>query len=167
MQVFEKVILLTHNTHHVQFLIWYLCSLRPKLAEVFVKYLWQLVGGVHVAPITRQSAVSYISSFLARANFIRIEYVFQAWQNSALIFKAGLQIFYFLHYFFRYLRSVLQDMSDWIHSYINNQDGQMNVDMRMHTVFYSVCQALFYLLCFRHKELFRTKQSKLNFNLRI
>ncbi len=59
----------------------------------------------------------------------------------------------------RFLKSILQEMSDWIHSYINNQDGQKAVEMRMQVVFYSVCQALFYLLCFRHKDLFRTKQS--------
>lgn len=56
--------------------MWYLCSLRPKLAEVFIKNLWRLVLGVHVAPVTRQSAAAFISSFLARAKFIRIEYVF-------------------------------------------------------------------------------------------
>ncbi|KAE8749588.1 hypothetical protein FOCC_FOCC003576 [Frankliniella occidentalis] len=130
-EVFEKVILLTHNTHHVQFLMWFICSLRPKLAEVYVKYLWRLVLGIHVAPVTRQSAAAYVASFLARANFIKIEF----------------------------LKSTLQEMSDWIHSYINNQDGQKTVEMRLHIVFYSVCQALFYLLCFRHKDLFRTKQN--------
>lgn len=74
-QVFEKVILPTHNTHHVQFIMWYICSLRPKLAEVYVKYLWQQVTSVHVIPVTRQSAAAYVASFLARAKFIRIEYV--------------------------------------------------------------------------------------------
>lgn len=73
LQVFEKVILVTHNTHHVQYLMWYICSLKPKLAEIFVKYLWRLVSGVQVAPVTRQSAAAYIASFLARAKFIRIE----------------------------------------------------------------------------------------------
>ncbi|KAK3930013.1 RNA polymerase I-specific transcription initiation factor RRN3 [Frankliniella fusca] len=130
-EVFERVILLTHNTHHVQFLMWYLCSLRPKLAEVYVKYLWRLVLSIHVAPVTRQSAAAYVSSFLARANFVKLDF----------------------------LKSTLQEMSDWIHSYINNLDGQKTVEMRLHVLFYSVCQALFYLLCFRHKDLFRTKQN--------
>lgn len=75
LQIFERVILPTHNTHHVQYIIWYICSLRPKLAEVYVKYLWTQVLGVHVPPVTRQSAAAYVASFLARANFVRIEYV--------------------------------------------------------------------------------------------
>ncbi|KAJ1530564.1 hypothetical protein ONE63_005450 [Megalurothrips usitatus] len=131
LQVFQKQILLTHNTHHVQFTMWYICSLRPKLAEVFIKHLWQLVTSVHVPPVTRQSAVAYVSSFLARASFIRLEYV----------------------------KVVIQDMADWIHSYINNQDGQKGSEMKLHTVFYSVCQGLFYLVCFKHKDLFRTKHN--------
>lgn len=64
-----------------------------------------------------------------------------------------------LFYLLRFLKNVLQDMSDWIHAYINNQDGQKAVEMRLHSVFYSVCQGLFYLMCFKHKDLFRTKQS--------
>lgn len=131
LQVFEKVILVTHNTHHVQFLLWYICSLKPKLAEIFVKHMWRLVTGVQVAPVTRQSAAAYISSFLARAKFIRIEY----------------------------LKSMLQEMCDWMHTYINNQDSRTTVELRAHAVFYSVCQAVFYLLCFRHKDLFKTRQN--------
>lgn len=54
-------------------------------------------------------------------------------------------------------------MSDWAHSYISAQDSLecANSDVRVHTVFYSVCQALFYIVAFRHKDLVDTKKSKL------
>lgn len=53
-------------------------------------------------------------------------------------------------------------MAAWIHSYITTQDGLecLNSDVRVHAVFYSVCQALFYVISFRHKDLVNTRKSK-------
>lgn len=53
-------------------------------------------------------------------------------------------------------------MSTWVHSYISSQDSLecANSDVRVHTVFYSVCQAMFYLLAFRHKDIMEGKKSK-------
>jgi RNA polymerase I-specific transcription initiation factor RRN3 len=60
------------------------------------------------------------------------------------------------------LKGTLQEMGNWIHSYIGEQDGLecVNSDVRIHRVFYAVCQALFYIVSFRHKELVNTKKSK-------
>lgn len=57
---------------------------------------------------------------------------------------------------------MLKQMSQWIHSYISSQDSlqSANSDIRVHSVFYAVCQALFYLIAFRHKDLTDTKKSK-------
>lgn len=50
----------------------------------------------------------------------------------------------------------------WIHSYIANQDlEQANPNMFIHGVFYHVCQALFYLVAFRHKDFVETKKGML------
>lgn len=53
-------------------------------------------------------------------------------------------------------------MAAWIHSYITTQDGLecLNSDIRVHAVFYSVCQALFYVVAFRHKDLVSSRKSK-------
>lgn len=53
-------------------------------------------------------------------------------------------------------------MAEWIHTYNSNQDGLecVNSDVRVHSVFYSVCQALFYIVSFRHKALVKSKKSK-------
>lgn len=58
----------------------------------------------------------------------------------------------------------MQQIAEWIHTYIANQDAVegLNADIRAHAVFYSVCQALFYLVAFRHKDLVERKKSKVN-----
>lgn len=60
------------------------------------------------------------------------------------------------------LKGALQQMADWIHAYISNQDGLecVNSDVRVHSVFYAVCQGLFYVIAFRHHDLLSTKKSK-------
>lgn len=58
------------------------------------------------------------------------------------------------------LKGTLQQMADWIHKYISTQDGLecVNSDVRVHSVFYSVCQALFYVVAFRQKDLLNSKK---------
>lgn len=70
-------------------------------------------------------------------------------------------LFHDLH---RFLKSRLSDMNAWILNYIASQDGLecVNSDVRVHTVFYAVCQALFYVIAFRHKDLVNSKSSKVS-----
>lgn len=75
MTVFDQVILPTHDTHHVQFIMFLLCSFKPTLTDYFLTFLWKKVCNPNVAPIFRQSAVNYIASFVARANFVQLQYV--------------------------------------------------------------------------------------------
>ncbi|XP_057322164.1 RNA polymerase I-specific transcription initiation factor RRN3 [Microplitis mediator] len=135
LQPFEKVVLHTHASHHVQFIMFYICSFKTAVAEAFLNWLWQKVSNPNVAPIIRQSAVSYIASLLARGNFIPITLI----------------------------TGLLQDMTNWIHSYIAAQDSleSANSDVRAHTVFYSVCQAVFYIVGFRSRELVSTRKNLL------
>lgn len=66
---------------------------------------------------------------------------------------------------FRSAKVVLQGLSQWIHDYINTQDelGMVNSDVRVHKVFYSVCQALFYIVVFRHKDFVHRRKGELIF----
>lgn len=131
--VFDNIILPTYNLHHVQFVMFLLCCFKPAIVEAFLNYLWKKVCNPNVAPVLRQASVSYIASLIARATFVPLSM----------------------------LKGTLQQMTDWIHSYISTQDGLecVNSDVRVHTVFYSVCQALFYVIAFRHKELVANKKS--------
>ncbi|XP_063983802.1 RNA polymerase I-specific transcription initiation factor RRN3 [Diachasmimorpha longicaudata] len=135
LDVFEKNIMPTYASHHVQFIYFYMCSFKGSIVEAFVNWLWGRVSNPNVAPVLRQSAVCYLASLVARGSFVPISLITR----------------------------VIQEMSTWIHSYIATQDSLecANSDVRIHTVFYSICQALFYVIAFRHKDLVDVKKNLL------
>ncbi|CAH1399396.1 unnamed protein product [Nezara viridula] len=130
-KIFEDVILPTHATHHVQFLIFYFLSFKkPTLGSNFLQMLWKKVSNANVPPVIRQASVCYIASILTRAKYI-----------SLLVVK-----------------DLVSEMANWLHSYIDNHDGSSGCqDNRIHSVFYTTCQALFYIIAFRHKDLVENK----------
>ena len=51
-------------------------------------------------------------------------------------------------------------MVQWIHDYIDEEDSKSGVlkdREKIHRVFYAVCQNIFYLLTFRHREILGQK----------
>jgi len=70
MQIFDEVLLPSHNPHHVQFVVFYVCSTRLVYSEAFLSSLWLKVQNPKESSIIRHVAVSYIASFLARAKFV-------------------------------------------------------------------------------------------------
>lgn len=124
--LFDNHILPTHNTHHVQFLLFYFCSFKQSYVEYFITYLWKQVTNPNVSTPMRQAAVGYIASMLARAKFVPMIL----------------------------LKSTLQEFSQWVHHYIQRTDSmQYNQSLKAHMVFYSVCQAIFYVVAFRSRQL--------------
>lgn len=127
--LFDKVILPTHGSFHIQFILFYLCSLKPDLQEAYIDYLWKKVQNPNTAPALRQAATFYIGSFLARASYVSVGTV-------AVCFDL------FCH---------------WIHQYIDKQCYRNYADVSAHGTFYAVCQTVFYVFAFRHKELIEMK----------
>uniref|UniRef100_A0A8B9SY76 RNA polymerase I-specific transcription initiation factor RRN3 n=1 Tax=Anas platyrhynchos TaxID=8839 RepID=A0A8B9SY76_ANAPL len=125
--VFDKLILPTHASCHVQYFMFYICSFKLGFAEAFLDHLWKKLRDPNNPSVIRQTAGSYIGSFLARAKFIPVVTV-----------KACLDL-----------------LVNWMHKYIDNQDTGANAycDVALHGPFYSTCQAAFYTLIFRHKQL--------------
>lgn len=125
--VFDKLILPTHASCHVQYFIFYICSFKLAVAEAFLDHLWKKIQNPMNPAIIRQTAASYIGSFLSRAKFIPIVTV-----------KACLDL-----------------LVSWIHQYINNQDAGSKAfcDVAFHGPFYSATQAVFYIFIFRHRQL--------------
>ncbi|KAG9477070.1 hypothetical protein GDO78_002457 [Eleutherodactylus coqui] len=125
--IFDKLILPTHACCHVQYVIFYLCSFKLGLAEAFLEHLWKKLQNPTNAPIIRQTAAGYMGSFLARAKFIPV-----------VTIKACLDL-----------------LVNWLHGYIDNQDAGSRAfcDITFHGPFYAACQAVFYTLIFRHKQL--------------
>ncbi|XP_065267686.1 RNA polymerase I-specific transcription initiation factor RRN3 [Emys orbicularis] len=125
--VFDKLILPTHASCHVQYFMFHICSFKLGFAEAFLDHLWKKLQNPNNPVVIRQTAGSYIGSFLARANFIPIVTV-----------KACMDL-----------------LVNWLHVYIDNQDvgTKAYCDVALHGPFYSTCQAVFYVLIFRHKQL--------------
>eukprot|EP00794_Sanderia_malayensis_P012736 gene12736-14041_t len=123
MQVFEVVLLPTHASAFVQFVIFYICSLDQYFVNSFLEFCWQKVCNPNVAIVLRQTAVAYIGSLVARAKFIKGDVV----------------------------ETCLTLFSDWIHGYLNLLDSGVYPDIHKHATFYSVCQTLLYVFVFRHK----------------
>ncbi|KAM9784572.1 RNA polymerase I-specific transcription initiation factor RRN3 [Syngnathus typhle] len=125
LDVFDKLILPTHASCHIQYLVFYLCSFRVALGEAFLEHLWKILQSPSQPAVLRQAAAGYMGSFLARANFIPVVTV----------------------------RACLDLLIPWIHRYIDSQDskgGQACCDISLHGPFYTACQAVFYTIIFRH-----------------
>ncbi|KAK9513068.1 hypothetical protein O3M35_001342 [Rhynocoris fuscipes] len=128
-KVFETVILPTHGINHVQFLMFYLVSFKPALSISFLQTLWKKVINPSEAPFIRHTSVFYIASILSRAKYISVSVV----------------------------QEMLTEMSKWTQSYIAGQEDNLCFDIRLHLVFYTTCQAMFYVIAFRYKELVEGK----------
>lgn len=131
LSVFEKFIFPTQDSVHVQFIMFYICSFREELADGFIDYLWKKVLNPSTQTVYRQTAACYIGSFLSRAAYIPI--------NTA--------------------RDVMDLMGRWILAYLDQTTDQHHLsDLAHHGPFYSVCQSLFYLFCFKHNDVMQLKR---------
>ncbi|KAF4093159.1 hypothetical protein AMELA_G00028800 [Ameiurus melas] len=132
--VFDKMVLPTHASCHVQFCVFYLCSFRLGLAEAFLDHLWKVLQSPSQPAVLRQAAASYMGSFLARAKFIPIATV----------------------------RACLDLLVPWLHLYIDSQDSGSKAfcDVSLHGPFYASCQAVFYTLVFRHRAILEGNMKK-------
>ncbi|OQV11415.1 RNA polymerase I-specific transcription initiation factor RRN3 [Hypsibius exemplaris] len=124
---FEGVIFKTHGLTHVQFIWFYMASLSGMIAEDFQRRLCLKILNPNVPAIFRQYSVCYVSSYMARAKFVPIRVVIK----------------------------FVDQMVQWIHDYISENDALYSALDRekIHRAFYAVCQNVFYLLTFRHREI--------------
>uniref|UniRef100_A0A8D3BR57 RRN3 homolog, RNA polymerase I transcription factor n=1 Tax=Scophthalmus maximus TaxID=52904 RepID=A0A8D3BR57_SCOMX len=135
LSVFDKLILPTHGSGHVQYMHFYLCSFRLALAEAFLDHLWKILQSPSQPAVLRQAAAGFMGSFLARAKFVPLPTV----------------------------RACLDLLLSWIHRYIDSQDSsgrQACCDISLHGSFYSACQAVFYTLIFRHRGMLEGNMKK-------
>ncbi|XP_055850778.1 RNA polymerase I-specific transcription initiation factor RRN3 [Episyrphus balteatus] len=133
-EAFNNVILPSHNTHHVQFLVFYFCSFKNILGEKFLEFLWNKMKDPNESAIIRQASVGYIASFLARSKTLPLEV----------------------------LKNYLKDLCEWAHQYIQRCDQyRANGTLKANLVFFSVCQAIFYVIAFRSRDLTADKKGLL------
>lgn len=93
--------------------------------------MWYNIRDFNLAPVLRQASVGYLASLLARGRFISLVL----------------------------LQDLLSQLCDWAHQYIQRSDSVSNNSLKAHTVFYSICQAIFYIIAFRSRDLTADRKS--------
>jgi RNA polymerase I-specific transcription initiation factor RRN3 len=144
---FESSILIAHRSKFVQFILFFLCGLENDALEVqnvgdklnqehatlyreFVARLLELVIDPYRPSNVRQCAACYLASFVSRARFVGADTLCEC--LCALLRWAETYI--------ATLPSVSISASD-----ARDQSS-------MHALFYTICQAAFYIMCFRGAE---------------
>lgn len=85
-----------------------------------------------MASTIRQSSVGYIASLLARGKFIS--------ENR--------------------IKHTLHDLCRWAHDYVEKSDASQNTtSIKAHLVFYAVCEAIFYVIAFRSRDLTNSSEN--------
>ncbi|PQQ15280.1 RNA polymerase I-specific transcription initiation factor RRN3 [Prunus yedoensis var. nudiflora] len=128
---FMKTVLSAYKSKFVQFVIFYVCALDP--GNCGVTFALKLEDKFFCStnfPLIRRSAVAYLASYLSRAKFLSVSVV------------AG----------------TLERLVDWCVKYVKMQDDEINPEA--HRIFYSGCQAIVYVLCFRMRSMMDDPQLK-------
>ncbi|XP_020884807.1 RNA polymerase I-specific transcription initiation factor RRN3 [Arabidopsis lyrata subsp. lyrata] len=122
---FVNLILNAQKTKISQFLMFYACSLDPENCGVkFASKLLDIfLNSNNNNQVTRTNAVAYLASYLARAKFLPASFVASM------------------------LKRLVDECADYCRTC--NDDARPEE----HQVFYSVCQAILYLLCFRMRSI--------------
>ncbi|KAG7346845.1 RNA polymerase I specific transcription initiation factor RRN3 [Nitzschia inconspicua] len=139
--IFESSILTTHKSKFVQYCMFLICGMASESASSdpdsesilyreFASKLLEIVVDPYRATSTRQSGACYLASFISRASFVSAETVCES--ISALLSWAE-----------AYIESLGNDA-------IRASDARTQSEF--HSLFYTVCQASFYIMCFRGQE---------------
>ncbi|OMO94659.1 RNA polymerase I specific transcription initiation factor RRN3 [Corchorus olitorius] len=122
LQSFQITVMSAYKSKFTQFVMFYACALDPENCGVrFATVLADLFVQDSRPEQTRMTAVAYLASYLSRAKFLSVFFI----------------------------STMLKRLVDWCLEYCKTHDGDINPNA--HRVFYSGCQAIMYILCFRMK----------------
>ncbi|ONK70178.1 uncharacterized protein A4U43_C05F31070 [Asparagus officinalis] len=126
-ECFRRTVMNAYKSKFVQFVMFYACSLDPEICGLkFAVMLTDIFVSNTEDPTSRMSSVSYLASYLSRAKFV----------PSSLV------------------ASILKRLVEWCFQYCQFRNGcESVVYPKAHRVFYSGCQAVMYILCFRMRQL--------------
>ncbi|KNE96966.1 hypothetical protein PSTG_09701 [Puccinia striiformis f. sp. tritici PST-78] len=133
---FESAILRTRRTRHVQFIIFWYASLEPTFADSLLATLVE--RGLYESddnslPVaTRVAAISYIASLISRAKYIDKHVTRHVVSLLCARLESGL--------------------STTTTSSSSSEVGN-SMSVNQHVVWYAIAQAIFYIFCFRWKDL--------------
>lgn len=133
---FQSTILDTYKSKFTQFLLFYLCSLAPaSCGRSFAILLCDILTSRSRPPNTRMSSAAYLASYLARARYLPLSTVAES----------------------------LKRVADWCLTYVRAFDEGRAIYQTpnaAHGVFYSACQAVMYVFCFKSRELLEDPEQK-------
>jgi RNA polymerase I-specific transcription initiation factor RRN3 len=143
--VFDSSVLTTHRSKFVQFVVFVVCGLENEgvsLDREFAAKLIDIVLDPYRATVTRQSGACYLASFVSRASYVSPETICEA--ISALL---------------RWAEAYMLSLGEY---------GARASDFRdqcdLHSLFYTVCQASFYMMCFRGAEAMQYYRSAMEYH---
>ncbi|KFD69347.1 hypothetical protein M514_10351 [Trichuris suis] len=127
--IFQQIVLPIRGCSCVPFIWLYLCSLNNGYAHKFLELLWLCVTDPNIILPFRSNASCYLASLAARAKVFSSDDVI----------------------------SWISVWVKWLHRYLENQDDIKHQHRQQHSLFYEMCQAVFYVVVFRCKEIAATK----------
>ncbi|KAM7253605.1 hypothetical protein ACFE04_021759 [Oxalis oulophora] len=121
---FEVTVMNAYKSKFAQFVIFYACALDSENCGVrFPTRLADIFANSKLPLSTRLSAMGYLASYLSRAKFL---------SDSFIV-------------------GMLSGLVQWCLQYCQVQNGDINPEA--HRLFYSGCQGIMYVLCFRMKSI--------------
>lgn len=132
--VFKTYVLSTANTKSIQFVLFYFSQRRPDFVDAFLVSLIDVCFDLNESLEQRIKAVQYLSLYMARARNV---------SKNQLVF-------------------IVSYLMSWLDKFITERECEVGVGeggMEKFKMFYAVLQCLFYIFCFRHKELKRDEGS--------
>jgi RNA polymerase I-specific transcription initiation factor RRN3 len=133
LQIFERTVLRTFKSRYIQFVLFKFTSYNPEYHNMFLSHLLAIPFKKSVPIAVKLNSIAYLSSFMARAKFLKDRQVYEAY---ALLIS-------------------------WCERYIDEcQDNY--IDYEKHLLFYSISQTLFYVFCFRHKLFLKQNMLKVS-----
>jgi RNA polymerase I-specific transcription initiation factor RRN3 len=148
-RAFESSILITHKSKFVQFIVMNLCGLASEKQVVinsieneveemeplvlyrdFCAKLIEVILDPYRATVTRQSAACYLASFVSRASYICPETICES------------------------VAALLRWAEAYVASWPVSSSALYETDSpcSLHSLFFTVCQSAFYIMCFRGTE---------------
>ena len=126
MNTFTRIILPTHGSRHTQFLLFHFGQSAPQLSDQFSTSMLQLASNRNQPAMIRQSAAAYLASFIARGAHV----------DSQTI---------------RHVVNILcNELNKLRRGHVPNCTGP---DLAKYGTYYCIAQALFYIFCFRWRDL--------------
>ncbi|GMH72472.1 hypothetical protein TL16_g05923, partial [Triparma laevis f. inornata] len=165
LKTFEDNIMSTHKSKFTQFIFFYLAGSDAKIRSAsdtpdtsqpvyraFASFLLNLSLSPSLPPIKRGSAVSYLASFLSRSNFVDLNTISET-LNVLLSWTD------------EYFNNYKSPNSSPTNSPRSSPVRPSSPRVKDHNVFYNVCQAIFYLMCFRGGSILQHLKSTGNENI--